>query len=1343
MRTRHIPRTRRQVFALLIAVLAAAGLIVLPPVTATAAVCANKIACENEKPGDPDWIVAAIDDSILGFTNDISYAPGNTVNFKVKTTASSYDIKIYRLGYYGGDGARLVKTLTHTGTQNQPDCLTPDPATGLLDCGNWANSASWTVPADAVSGLYYAILHRNDTQGESEVVFIVRDDASHSDILFQTSDATWQAYNNYGNGPNPIQGNSLYSGSANGNGGSAFKVSYNRPLIGGETENFIFNAEYPMLKFMEANGFDLSYSTDVDTARRGNLITNHKVFMPVGHDEYWSNEQRVNVENARAAGVNLAFMSGNDIFWKTRWENSSDSSHTPWRTMVSYKETKAGQIDPNAQWTGTWRDPRFSPPKDGGRPENALLGQIFTVNGVRKDSLSVPSAYGKMRLWRHTDLASMPANSSYTFQPGTLGYEWDTVEDNGFQPPGVGQLSRTTVTMNDGDYVLQNHGDVYAPGTKTHALTLYRYQPSGALVFAAGTVQWGWGVEDEHLFAGQDPVPSSDIRMKQATVNLMADMDAQPATLRPGLVRATKTTDTAPPSVTIGSTPSPTVAAQYQLTGTVGDAAGRVSGVEVSVDNGASWHPANWPAGSGSWSYSFTPANSGPVTFKVRAVDDSANLSPEVSRAVTVNPRPCPCSIWTSTATPTTPSANDSSALELGVRFKADADGYIRGVKFYKGTGNSGTHTGSLWSTDGTQIATGTFTGESAEGWQTLTFPTSVPVTANTTYIASYHTNTGHYSADSGYFAGADSGLEPLTAPRSTTAEPNGVYKVGASGFPDRSFGDTNYWVDVVFGYDPGPDTRAPLVAATTPGSGQSSVALSATPSVTFDEPISPSSLQLTLTGPGGPVLGTAALSANGRTATFTPSQPLASGTSYTVSVRASDTAGNALPNQPYSWPFKTGSPRPAGCPCTIWDEFTSPATPSVQDSAVEVGTKVRFDSRGQVLGIRFYKGPGNTGTHTGSLWSANGTRMATGTFSGESASGWQTLNFAAPVDVQSGTTYTVSYYAPNGGYATTAGYFGGGGADYNALHALANGVDGGNGVYRYGTGGGFPSNSYNAGNYWVDVLWQPGANGDSTPPNVTSTNPAGGATGFPGTAPLTVAFNEPVDLASTQFALTDSGGAKLTGNATLSADQRTLTWTPSARLSAGATYSASVKIADVNGNLMPAATTWSFQTSGTQTCPCTLFSAATVPTEPSTNDAGNYELGVRFTSSTGGSVTGVKFYKGTGNTGTHTGSLWTSGGQLLATGTFTGETATGWQTLTFAAPVPIVAGQSYVASYTAPNGRYSSDGGYFQRTSVTSSPLTAPATGPGVPNGVYHVGPGFPSATYQGGNYWVDVILG
>jgi hypothetical protein len=126
----------------------------------------------------------------------------------------------------------------------------------------------------------------------------------------------------------------------------------------------------------------------------------------------------------------------------------------------------------------------------------------------------------------------------------------------------------------------------------------------------------------------------------------------------------------------------------------------------------------------------------------------------------------------------------------------------------------------------------------------------------------------------------------------------------------------------------------------------------------------------------------------------------------------------------------------------------------------------------GFISGVRFYKGTGNTGTHTGSLWSSTGTRLATATFTGETATGWQQVTFAQPVAVTAGTTYVASYHAPNGGYATTSRYFASTGAGTGPVRALKSGVDGGNGVYRYGSGGVAPASSYNASNYWVDVVF-------------------------------------------------------------------------------------------------------------------------------------------------------------------------------------------------------------------------------------------------------------------------------
>jgi len=360
------------------------------------------------------------------------------------------------------------------------------------------------IPISAVSGIYFANLVRSNG-GTGQVFFIVRNDAGQSDILFQTADETWQAYNPYG-------GHSLYGDTGFSLTDRAYKVSYNRPFNAPnlESASWVFNAEYPMVRWLEANSYDVAYFTSVDAARNGNLITNHKIYLSVGHDEYWSGQKRANVEAARAAGVSLAFLSGNEGFWKTRWEKSIDGSKTPYRTLVCYKETLGPSSTPAATaavdpldpstWTGTWRDPTKSPPADGGRPENALNGTIFRVNGPGLDntslSIKVPAADGKMRFWRNTAVANQSAGQTWTLPSGTLGYEWDDEEDNGFRPAGLFHLSTAGYKMTT-DYLL-DYGGTYGAGTVTHHLTLYRYynnvgqqnQSPLGLVFGAGTVQW-------------------------------------------------------------------------------------------------------------------------------------------------------------------------------------------------------------------------------------------------------------------------------------------------------------------------------------------------------------------------------------------------------------------------------------------------------------------------------------------------------------------------------------------------------------------------------------------------------------------------------------------------------------------------------------------------------------------------------------------------------------------------------------------------------------------------------------------------------------------------------------
>jgi hypothetical protein len=1055
------------------ALAAAAALALSGSATADTGPCAppveSPILCENSLPGTPasEWdIVGAGDPSIQGFATEMSVAAGETVRFKIDTDAAAYRVDIYRLGWYGGLGARKVATIAPAATlpRLQPDCV-EDDASGLVDCGNWAESASWAVPADAVSGVYVARPVREDTDGDSHIVFIVRDDSRGSDLLFQTSDTTWQAYNRYG-------GSSLYVGSpAN----RAYKVSYNRPLTtrAYADPSGLFSAEYPMIRWLERNGYDVSYTSGVDTASRGGELREHDAFLSVGHDEYWSGNQRANVEAARAAGVNLAFFSGNEAFWKTRWEPAIDGTGAPFRTLVSYKETQANaKIDPDPAWTGTWRDPRFSPPADGGRPENALTGTLFTVNSYREDALTVPADYAHLRFWRNTSVAALAPGQVATFPPGTLGHEWDEDVDNGHRPAGLFHLSSTAV---DVDRRIQDYGNTYAPGRATHRLTLYRHS-SGALVFGAGTVQWSWGLDDAHDTFRGDPRPP-DARLQQATVNLFADMNAQPGSLQAGLVAASASTDTSPPESAVASPADGTVVDRgtpITITGTATDpGVGVAAAVEVSTDGGTTWRPAT---GSNEWSYRWTPTSIGETTILSRAIDDSGNI--EAAGGGTTVVVVCPCSIWPSTARPQTESSSDTKAVELGVKFRADIAGYVTGVRFYKGAFNTGTHVGSLWTASGSLLARATFTGESASGWQEVTFDAPVPVAAGATYVASYFAPVGRWSVTPfGLTSAVDD--PPLEALADGADGGNGVYRYGATpSFPNETHKSSNYFVDVVFNTSPPDDERPPEVVSVAPGDGAASIDPRDPVTATFSEAIDPATVAgstFALRDEAGNVVAAeVAYSAAARAAVLTPSASLTYSSTYTATVRGgasgiADTAGNRLAAD-RTWSFTTAA-RPA-CPCSLFSATSTPATASSTDArAVELGVKFRSDHSGYVTALRFYRGVRNTGTHVVSLWTRGGALLGRGTETSVSPTGWVEIALDAPVAVAADTTYVASYFAPVGGWSVTASFFT---STYSnrPLRGLRDGADGGNGVYRYGPTPSFPNQTNKSSNYFVDVVF-------------------------------------------------------------------------------------------------------------------------------------------------------------------------------------------------------------------------------------------------------------------------------
>ena len=273
-------------------------------------------------------------------------------------------------------------------------------------------------------------------------------------------------------------------------------------------------------------------------------------------------------------------------------------------------------------------------------------------------------------------------------------------------------------------------------------------------------------------------------------------------------------------------------------------------------------------------------------------------------------------------------------------------------------------------------------------------------------------------------------------------------------------------------------DTTAPTILAASPAEGASGVSVMTRVTITFTKDMDPATINaatVQLRDPqSAPAAATIQYDAATRTATLAPIASLATAAIYRVEVfggasGVKDTAGNPLAGD-QTWTFTTASATPKSY--SLWPATALPAQTTVSDGlSLTIGVKFRSDVNGSIIGLRFYKGALNNGTHVGSLWSRSGTLLASATFINETSSGWQQALLSSPVPIAANTTYVASYYSSSGYFALSSNYFGVG-FDVPPLHALANGVDSGNGVYLYGNG--FPTQTWNSNNYWVDVVFQP-----------------------------------------------------------------------------------------------------------------------------------------------------------------------------------------------------------------------------------------------------------------------------
>jgi hypothetical protein len=467
------PRTRAIALAIATAFLISAS-----------AFAANPVQIENAKVGDPDWDAypEARNGEVEGYASAPSVNIGETISFYVNSSESTYMIEFYRMGWYNGVGARkMLGPIIRTGTRQTIPA--PDATTGLVEC-NWVDPYVLTIPNDWVSGVYMALLVGGQSNKKKYIPFVVRDDARPSTHYFQSAVTTAQAYNSWG-------GKSLYSfnsgcstaaswrAGCGTSGTPAVKVSFNRPYQdGGGSGDFLWNWEYNMVRFLEREGYDVTYSTSLDTARRGSLLLNHKDFLSVGHDEYWSWDMRANVEYARDHGINLGFFSANVCYWQIRLEASKTGVAD--RTIVAYKETAATK-DPFATdkdrtndnlVTTNWRSSPVN------KPESSMVGVMYVYDhSEMAEDIVIDNVTSAP--WVFTNTGA----TSGTHLAGLLGYEVDAISTG--SPAGDIRLAHSPFT----------NTKLSPPTTQFSDMVTYT-AASGATVFATGSIQWSWGLDD-------------------------------------------------------------------------------------------------------------------------------------------------------------------------------------------------------------------------------------------------------------------------------------------------------------------------------------------------------------------------------------------------------------------------------------------------------------------------------------------------------------------------------------------------------------------------------------------------------------------------------------------------------------------------------------------------------------------------------------------------------------------------------------------------------------------------------------------------------------------------------
>jgi hypothetical protein len=1135
----------------------------------------NPVTLENCYPGSSEWVLASTPTvaagGIEGFATATSINQGESIGLKVNTAAGvSYDAEIYRSGYYGGSGARLVSAIRKLAGAAQPACTSAATTTGLLDCSNWSTSLTLTTTNSWPTGVYLVRLVRNDNGAENEILFVVRDDSRATPVLYGIPFSTYEAYNNYG-------GKSLYSFNSTGSNTvagtpRAVKVSFDRPFEQARTaattnfNDWYTRTDYELVSWLERSGYDVSYQAVTDMELSGSRVKNHKAYMLGAHDEYYSQAMRSALQQARDAGVSLFDTGANAGYWKIRFENGPNGGQN--RVEVCYKSVESGGSDPSGISTTTWRDPAGP-----NNPENGLFGVMYIGdNSSAFYPLKISASEGSDRDYRYTGLDT--GGASTTIGTSLVGWEWDARIANGFEPPGVKTLATSPVTGN----LIQNNGGGYITGSATSNAARYMAS-SGAIVFATGSNQWARG-----LAVNAQGVGEPDVRIQQATTNVLEDMGVVPQTPAANIrlddpadptVSSTTPTD-AQTNVAIGTTVSATFPTAMDATTIT------TSSFTLKRPDGTT------VAAAVAYDGVTKTATLTPSTALANGVTYTARLATTV-KSSTGRALAYPYTwIFTTIPPPTTLRVNAGGTAytsSSGTQWVADTD-------FSGGSTNSTSHaiTGT---TDQTLYK--------SERWGAFGY--AIPVTPGT-YDVKLHFVELYYVTGSCIQKRvfsidiADTPTNPDIANLDICGAV-GAYAALVKTISGVQVTDGFLNIQSIYGSldDPeiaaievipsgtGAPPTAPTVTSTSPASGATGAGVSAPITATFSTAMDGTTItttSFTLKKPDGTTVpATVSYDASSLTATLTPSAALASSTTYTATLTTAvkSSSGTALAN-PYTWSFTTAAPgtptavrinagggaytASSGATFVADTSFTGGSTNST--TATITGTSDPTLYKDERWGNFSYAIPVVNGTydvklHFVEMYYVSGSCIGKRVFSidiGDTATNPDVPN----LDV------CAAAGGPNIAYVKTA-----------------SGVQVSDGVLNIQAIYGSADDPEIAA---IEVVPSssppPGA-----PPTVTAKSPVDGATGVSTSTAVTATFSEGMDattITASSFTLKGPGGTSVA--ASVAYDPATLraTLTPTSQLTASATYTANLAatIKASDGTPLASSVSWTFTTTSGQT---------------------------------------------------------------------------------------------------------------------------------------------------------------